>query len=687
MSDMPDARRRRIIRIRWIVSASAVLLTTVVVLAVGGFSERNTRRTLTRELQTRVLLESRNLAMTSAGALLSDFPELTLAPILNDMSVGQPELAFALVTDLDGVIRGHADPRRIGENYTLLPSLEPTTDVAGLRAEETVLGDDGLIVSTCPVQHPGAGTIGTAVVAIERQYIDGIIGDARRQQVVLVFALLAGGIVVTTVFLSALLRPVDALREGLERIGRGDLETPVTVRDRTEFGLLATTMNEMSRKLRIAQDEHVEKERLAREVELAREIQASLLPSERLEAGSFVIDGAQRSAAEVGGDYYDVFSLSDGRIGTVIADVAGKGLGGCLVTSMLSALLRAFRDTETSPSGLIVRVENTLKDSLRPGTFITMFYGILDPTTGTFIFSSAGHSPLLVCRATGAIEWYKTGGIPVGAVRSGVLARMLKDQRVILGANDFAVQFTDGINEAFDTAGKTQFGFKRIEQAVVRSARHGSRAVIDAIRADLKTWTGDQPPFDDETLLVIGAPAVQAKRRPTSSFVAPDPLAVIEKARESGERLTLRADVTQLDRVQGWVQRCQGMQRLPPRSVFVLETALYEVCANVVEHGYGSDRDRFFDLWWMPSFGTDSPDGSGLFVLRDDGTPFAPDEDAFVDFGDPSVRRRGRGIGLEIIREAMSLISYNPGTTAGNVTILGFDPAKIRNEEEVSHVS
>jgi serine phosphatase RsbU (regulator of sigma subunit)/anti-sigma regulatory factor (Ser/Thr protein kinase) len=593
-----------------------------------------------------------------------------------------------LVVDLDGEVRGHADARQIGSLMALPETLAPNGTMAGLRAGEAVLSDEALIVSTSPVQHPGAGTIGTAVVAVHRQYVDTIIADARRQQIVLVLALLGVGVVAATVFMSMLLRPMDTIRQGLERIGRGDLETPVKIRDRTEFGLLAATMNDMSQRLRVAQEEHVEKERLAREVELAKEIQSSLLPSEKLCANGFVIDGAQRSAAEVGGDYYDVFPLSDGRIGVVIADVSGKGLAGCLVTSMLSALLRAFRDTEASPSALIVRLENTLKDSLRPGTFITMFYGILDPATGNFTFASAGHSPLLIHRASGESEWYQTAGIPVGAVRSGALARTLRDQRVVLGANDFAVQFTDGINEAFDTGGDNQFGFKRIEEAVARSAARGSGAVIETIRADLERWTGDQPPFDDETLLVVGLEGAMA--RPTSTGqpdVAPDPLAVLERARRSGERLSLHADLSQLDRIGEWSQRCRGLQGLSAREALVLETALYEVCANVAEHGYGGNSDKAFDLWWIPRSADESQQGPGLFVLRDEGVPFSPEAGAFVDFSDPHVRRRGRGIGLVIIREAMSLISYHPGTTAGNGTILGFDPTRIRSEEEVGHVS
>src|SRR6185436_3897189 len=115
--------------------------------------------------------------------------------------------------------------------------------------------------------------------------------------------------------------------------------------------------------------------------------------------GNVFVCGDQKSATEVGGDYYDILSLPDGRVAIAIADVAGKGLGGCLVMAMLSAVLRALRSAETSPSELLARIDAQFAESLRPGMFVTMFYGILDPRTGRMVWASAGHNPMLVYRA------------------------------------------------------------------------------------------------------------------------------------------------------------------------------------------------------------------------------------------------------------------------------------------------
>ncbi len=668
-----------VLSIRWIFTGAAIALTSVSVIGVGGLAERDARKALARELRTRLLLESRNLALTSSRALVSEFPELMLTPILSEVRDERPELAFAVVVDHAGIIRGHADARRIGEEFALPSNLKAEGHAVELGDREMFATSGALLVAATPVRQPGGERIGTALVAMRKAYLDGLIDENRHKQIMLMAALLVTGIVASTVLVSLLLRPIGALREGLERIGRGDLETPVRLTGGTELTRLAETMNEMSTRLRDAQVERAEKERLANDVELAREIQSSLLPSGDLKVDRFLIEGAHQAAAEVGGDFYDIFPLADGRVALAIADVSGKGLAGCLVTSMLAALLRAFRDDVTSPKALLVRLEENLRDSLRPGTFITMFYAILNPRTGSLKFASAGHSPLVVWRAaTGSVEWYRTSGIPIGAVRTGAFAKTLRDRTVRLRAGDLALQYTDGINEAFDVTGEHQFGFDRLEATAVAAAPRGCRAVLDAIRADVRRWSGDHPPHDDETLLVVGpAQPAAGPREPGAAE------AVLARARRQGSHLRLRADLKALEDLRAWMRLCPGLGALCAREVAVAEVGLYEACANIVEHGYGEDSSRGFDLWWIPE-ATDGSKASGIFVLADQGRAFRPDGPPNVDLRDPAVRRRGRGLGLEIIHGAMSRVSYHPDTPAGNVTILGFDPAKIR-VEEVTH--
>ncbi len=690
---------KRPIRLTWIVSGVAALLTAGVVGVVGGTAERDTRTALTSEIRTRVVFEARNLALASSGALLSDFPELTLTPILSELRKGQDELAFATVVDREGTILGHPDARRIGQHYELPSGLGAIAEIAGLAPDEEVLMNGDVLVVSVPVRHPGSGDpIGSAYVAIEMAYVDAALKETRRDQLIVFAGLLAAGVALVAFLMSVLLRPLGELRAGLERIGRGDLDSPVHLNDRTELGFLAETMNEMAARIRVAQDERLEKDRLAHEVDLAREIQASLLPAGDLRTNGVVVTGAHRAAAEVGGDYWDVFELDDGQIGIAIADVSGKGLAGCLVTSMLSALLGSFRKTETSPKSLLLRLERDLRDSLRPGTFITMFYGILDPGSGRFVFASAGHSPLLVRRAGGATEWYRTKGIPIGALRGNHLERSLRDEVIDLRRGDLAIQYTDGINEAFAPGGEEQFGFERLEKAVAGTEASDAAGMLDLVRRAVEEWVGDQPPLDDETLLVVGrdeAP-VSAPNDPAiadPSTVAGDPLAILARARRVGYHIRLPAREDALGGLLNRIPHCPELSALSSGQIHVLESALYEACANIAEHGLEQRADETFDLWWVPfraDEGRDGdppaePDGRGTFVLLDRGIPFVPKSNHPIDFDDPEVRRKGRGLGLEIIRAAMRRIEYHPATAEGNVTLLRFDPSCSRDAEGVTH--
>ena len=488
-------QRRARFGIRWIVVATSASLITAAVLGVGWVSERNTREALTREIEARLLLQGRSLALAGAEALLSDFPELTLHPLARELKKRQAELSMVVVVDRFNKIQGAPDPGRIEPDLLLQASDAAGAGAPGARRGRRHVQDGVILVASVPVSHRDGRRMGTAVVGLPLRYVEQVIERARRQQFLVLALVLLVGIAAAGGIMSFVLRPVGVLRAGIERIGRGDLETPLQVRDRTEFGVLAEAVNRMASQLKRAQSMMVERERLARELELARQIQASLLPNSRATAGPFTIHGSNRAAQEVGGDLYDYFELPDGRIGLAIADVSGKGLAGCMVMSMLSALLRAYRESDPSPAALLATLDARLGETLQRGSFVTMFYGVLDPATGELVFANAGHSPLLVFRnATRKTEWHRTRGIPLGAIRNGAIRRTLEDTAITLAPGDLFVQFTDGVNEAFDPSGKEQFGFDRLERKVVEIGAANTDAILAAVHHAVEDWSNSGPP-------------------------------------------------------------------------------------------------------------------------------------------------------------------------------------------------
>jgi serine phosphatase RsbU (regulator of sigma subunit)/anti-sigma regulatory factor (Ser/Thr protein kinase) len=688
------APKRSVLSIRWIVAGAAAVLTTLVVLGVTGVMERRTRIVLVDEIEARLLVEARNLALASTRALLTDYPELLLAPLMKEMHRAQPELAFISVVDRSGIVQGHPDVRQIGTMFVTPAGLRPVTSTVARKGNESLAENAEMLLVSAPILDPNGRVLGSAYVGVRRSHVEQAMSRVSRQQYLILAAFLLAGVVVSFLLMSVLLRPIGALREGMERIGRGDFTTPVKLADRTEFGLLADAINEMSSALKSAQGEMVERARLAKEMELAREIQRSLLPSKQTVAGEFVIDGEQWPATEVGGDYFGVLPLSGGKIAIAVADVSGKGLAGCLITSMLISLLRAYHATHSSPASLLAALDERLCGILKRGNFVTMFYGVLDPESGQFVYSSAGHNPALVYRADqGRLEWLRSKGIPLGSIRGGAVGGSLEDTEIHIAPGDMLIQFTDGINETIAPANQEQFGFERMEDVVLKAAPSGAREVLNQLHGAVEHWREFGAPDDDETVLVVSregiasevqvgavAPAASVLVSPAPGDGAAQALRRFAEAEKRGISLCLPADLESMGRIDEWLDRAGILRETPETAASLLSLALYEVCANIAEHGCGEDPTYTIEIFWLRGAGK-----AGLFLIRDQGKAFRPDSWKRADWGDPEFRKRGRGIGLEIIHRAMSRVDYFPGTNLGNITVLDWEPGKIRTPEEEIH--
>jgi serine phosphatase RsbU (regulator of sigma subunit) len=664
-----------------------MLLTAASMIGMGFVSDQVTRRKLSEQIETRLLLQARNLALSSSAALLGDYPELTLHPLTREMLEQETDPVLAVVVDHQGRMRGHPDARSIGKKWQRPEGLKALTSGASVASGEKLLTSSDLFMAEASVADQRGRPIGRAIVSMPAHYLDDLLATSRRQLSFLLGAGVFVSVVSTLMLISHLLRPIAILRTGIERIGRGDLDFLIRLRDGTELGLLADTLNEMTRALKKAQSEMLERERLAHEIDLARRLQQSLLPSSPLRAGDFLVRGSQRAAAEVGGDYYDFLPLSDGRIAVTIADVVGKGLEGCLVMTMLSALMRAFRNTDSGPAALLSGLDERLGEMLEPGAFVTMFYGILDPKKGELTFASAGHNPLLLYRRrSGQVERIRSTGIPLGAVRGGAARRTYRDQRLELEPGDVLVQYTDGFTEAMD-GGRYQFGIDRMAEVVGRNGKDGGGAVVKALEEAVHAWTANVP-YDDETLLVVEhtGEQLQVQRSPTHNLAIGLAIGTLGAAMRDGHRLDLPAHVESLSILLEWIRRTPILDDLAGDDANLLATALYEACANVAEHGFGNDPTRCFSLWWVPpeAMNTDAPGTAvpgtlvraGRFVILDQGRAFQPDGWQKTDFNDTGVWKRCRGFGLDIIYRAMREVNYCPGTQHGNITVLQYGPSE-----------
>lgn len=202
------------------------------------------------------------------------------------------------------------------------------------------------------------------------------------------------------------------------------------------------------------------------ELQTATDIQRQLLPVRYPEVPGFSLRALSVPALDVGGDYYNFHWVRNDRLGVIIADVSGKGLPAALVTVMLASTFRLQSWGNLDVAGVLCRVNDFIRHALRPGTFITCSYGILDCGTGRFTWARAGHEALALMQRDAGVKLLAPEGTALGVLDSAELRQCLEVQTVQLRRGDQILLFTDGLTEAMGETGE-EFGMDRIE-AVLR---------------------------------------------------------------------------------------------------------------------------------------------------------------------------------------------------------------------------
>jgi sigma-B regulation protein RsbU (phosphoserine phosphatase) len=246
--------------------------------------------------------------------------------------------------------------------------------------------------------------------------------------------------------------------------------------------------------------EMAQRERLNRELEIAREVQEHLFPQRFPPAQGLEYCGQCRPAREVGGDYYDFLELSAGRLGIAIGDVSGKGVGAALMMAGLEASLRALASVVEDPADLIGRINSLVCQASAANRYATLFYAEYDPATRRLIYVNAGHNPPIVLRNSGGacqVLRLETGGSVIGLLpqqyQRGVFAHE---------TGDMVVLFTDGVSESMNVRDEEWGEERLIELAKTCDglpASEGMRRILTAAQA----FAGGAPQHDDMTLVVL----------------------------------------------------------------------------------------------------------------------------------------------------------------------------------------
>jgi serine phosphatase RsbU (regulator of sigma subunit) len=245
--------------------------------------------------------------------------------------------------------------------------------------------------------------------------------------------------------------------------------------------------------------ERVERERLERELQLAREIQQTFIPSHLHEPPGWELAAVWRAARQVAGDFFDLIELPSGKLGLLIADVADKGMPAALFMVLTRTLVRAAALEQTSPAAVLAQVNDLLVPDARQGMFVTAFYGVLSPDTGELAYANAGHNPPVLLRSrTGALEQLARGGMALGVLP----AHQAKEQVVTLERGDCVVFYTDGLTEAFSPQGHL-YGEAGLRTAIRAAKGTSAKTMLEALDSSVREHIGTASPSDDLTLIVM----------------------------------------------------------------------------------------------------------------------------------------------------------------------------------------
>ncbi len=272
-------------------------------------------------------------------------------------------------------------------------------------------------------------------------------------------------------------------------------------------------------------DQVAEQEKLKREIEIAKEVQAQLFPQALPALRTLEYTGVCKAARGVGGDYYDFLLLAPEKLGIALGDISGKGISAALLMASLQALLRSHAPMRSdAPDRLIEDINRLMCSSTDSSKYATFFYGLYDDTCRTLSYVNAGHNPPMLCRpdnagverrvtrnegapmATGAtmqpfdspeIARLETGGTVVGLIPDAVY----EQETIQLYPGDFLVIFSDGISEAMNI-NEEEFGEARLAALIARNKSLSVNRLCDLILKEIGRFAGEAPQHDDLTLVV-----------------------------------------------------------------------------------------------------------------------------------------------------------------------------------------
>jgi phosphoserine phosphatase RsbU/P len=521
-----------------------------------------------------------------------------------------------------------------------LPDLTEN-DVANLRKlasegrTESHL-EGSLLKVAAPIGEEGGELKGGAIlVTLPTDRMEAAIRDETRLAMAVSGVVLLLGSVIAIFGARTISRPIADLIEMTRRIAGGDFTQRIDTRAKNEIGALAASFNGMTRRL-AESIEHLKettaaKERIESELQIAHEIQMSMVPKifpPFPDRSEFDIFATLAPAKEVGGDFYDFFFIDGDHLCFAVGDVSGKGVPAALFMAVTKTLFKSTAENSGTPGEILARLNAEICRDNESCMFVTLFCGILNIRTGQVDYSNGGHNLPYHLHRDGVNRLENLGGIALGLVEQTLYA----SGRMVLGPGEALLLYTDGVTEAMDSRERL-YSEQRLAEFLASNRGSSPRQIVGDLARDVRSFAGAAPQSDDITALALRYFGKNANMSDTLE-------------------IKLHNRLSELDRFSQTLSEFGQRHGLTSKVMHDLNLAMEEILTNIISYGYTDERDHEITVRLSAQLGEVSVE------IEDDGQPFNPLEAPEPDITKPLEERKIGGLGIHLVRKLMDGVEY-----------------------------
>lgn len=319
--------------------------------------------------------------------------------------------------------------------------------------------------------------------------------DALRRTLTQVFVLAAlVGILVMNFVISQMFKPIQRLTASTKEVAKGNWDISIDHKSNDEIGTLAHSFNKMVLSLK-------ENARMWHEFNVARDMQAQMLPKAFPEIAGIQIGASSIPTKEVGGDFYDFINFENGRLGMVVGDVSGHGVSAAMVMTAAMSAVRFAAEERGRTDEVLSLVNRRLSKDIQNHMFVALFYGIFDSETRKFYYTNAGQTMPYLWR-DGRVNFLpqaeNSDRFPLGIVKAATYEQLTID----LHSGDIVVFYTDGIVDAMDGYHES-YGFERFSEGIKRYADSDPSEMVENLINDMRDYSDDKNFHDDVTIVIF----------------------------------------------------------------------------------------------------------------------------------------------------------------------------------------